>query len=164
MNEMYKDSSIPSEISHPNHRYFGIPHHVNAARRDLLHALAAAGGDVGQGTFDDNLNTLAEYFAGLDIDTRPADSQRPTEGTWLSLTKPAFFGNLGDNDHGDPMYTLGRMTFDMFSPTSLVCSLQGNFNIVKHVPSETRSHLLGAVPTALKVDVEDGISTLRTYE
>mmetsp|Transcript_17546 Transcript_17546/g.35303 ORF Transcript_17546/g.35303 Transcript_17546/m.35303 type:complete len:444 (+) Transcript_17546:124-1455(+) len=158
---------VPSVISHPrSHRscYGAPPEMVREARRELLHALAAAGGDVGQGAFDLSLKTLADYFTGLDIDTRPADSLRPTEGLWLTLTKPSFFGNLGDNDNGDPMYTLSRMAFDMFSPTNLVCSLQGNFNIVKPVPLESRSALLDSVPTALKEEVEDGATAMRTYE
>jgi len=158
---------VPSVISHPVSQrswYGGTPGTVLEARRDLLHALAAAGGDVGQGAFDPSLKILADYFTGLDIDTRPADSIRPTEGLWLTLTKPSFFGNLGDNDNGDPMYTLGRMAFDMFSPTNLVCSLQGNFNIVKPVPLESRSALLDSVPTALKEEVEDGDTAMRTYE
>lgn len=157
--------SVPSEISHPNsHHTFYLPRSVNRARSDLLQALAAAGGEVGQGAFDTSLDVLSKYFVGLDIDTRSAVAERPIDGLWLTLTKPSFFGNLGDNDNGDPMYTLGRMTFDMFSPTNLVCSLQGNFNIVKQVPQASRSHLRAAIPPALKEDVEEGDSTLRTYE
>ena len=166
--EYHMYDSVPSEISHPRSQQrsalSALPDLIRHARRDLLHALAAAGGDVGQGAFDPSLEVLANYFTGLDIDTRPADSARPTEGLWLTLTKPSFFGNLGDNDNGDPMYTLGRMAFDMFSPTNLVCSLQGNFNIVKQIPQESRSALLDSVPNALKEEVEEGGTTLRTYE
>lgn len=159
--------SVPSEISHPiSQRSFinCLPKNVRRARCDLLHALAAAGGEVSQGAFDSCLEILSDYFVTLDVDTRPANSLRPTEGLWLTLTKPSYFGNLGDNDNGDPMYTLGRMAFDMFSPTNLVCSLQGNFNIVKQVPHEARADLLHSVPAALKEEVECCDTAFRTYE
>ena len=77
------------------------------------------------------------------------------EGTWLTLTKPTFFGCVGENDQGDPMYTLGRMTFDMFQPSGLVCSLQGNFNAVEAVDQ---------VPECLVLLVGTDPSVLRSYK
>jgi hypothetical protein len=160
-------AEVPTEIFHPKAQRSSLqvmPMHVSQARSDLLCALASAGGETGQGMFDPSLEVLSSYFESLEIDTRPACTVRPTEGLWLTLSKPSFFGNLGDNDGGDPMYTLGRMSFDMFSPTNLVCSLQGNFNTIEQVSDQEREALLDSVPKALKEEVKDGSSVLRTYK
>ena len=63
-------------------------------------------------------------------------------------------------------YTLGRMTFDMFSPTNLVCSLQGNFNSIEIVGDEQRGEMLkaGLVPKGLREEVENRDVVLRTYK
>jgi hypothetical protein len=137
---------------------------VMAARDGILQALAIAGGDVHSDKFQSRLDVLASHFGVTGIDTRSSQGGVATEGLWLTLTKPTFFGNLGDNDQGDPMYTLGRMSFDMFSPTSLVCSLQGNFNSCERVSDEQRASILETVPKGLREEVEAGNSILRTYK
>ena len=140
-------------------------------RRDaLLQALAISGGDAQSETFTKTVDPLTEVFEGQDLDTREVnegdDAEQTVQGTWLTLTKPTFFGNLGENDAGDPMYTLGRMTFDMFSPTNLVCSLQGNFNSIEIVGDEQRGDMLnaGLVPKGLREEVENRDVVLRTYK
>ncbi|CAB9530629.1 expressed unknown protein [Seminavis robusta] len=138
-------------------------------RRDaLLQALAISGGDAQAESFTETIDPLAEVFEEQDVDTRRVTnsaSDKTVQGTWLTLTKPTFFGNLGENDAGDPMYTLGRMTFDMFSPTNLVCSLQGNFNSIEIVGDEQRGSMLeaGLVPKGLREEVENREVALRTY-
>ena len=46
------------------------------------------------------------------------------------LTKPTYLDCLGVNARGDPMYTLGRMSFEMFRPGDLVLSVDAVFNPV----------------------------------
>jgi hypothetical protein len=139
-------------------------------RRDaLLQALAISGGDAQAQAFAQSVDPLAEVFEEQDIDTRQTTnraSDKTVQGTWLTLTKPTFFGNLGENDAGDPMYTMGRMTFDMFSPTNLICSLQGNFNSIEIVGDEQRGAMLeaGLVPKSLREEVENREVALRTYK
>jgi len=53
------------------------------------------------------------------------------EGNWLDLTKKAVQGCLGRNEAGDPLYTLGRMSFDMFRPSSLICSMRHTTNRIR---------------------------------
>lgn len=137
---------------------------VTTARDGILQALAIAGGDVTSPKFQSYLQTLESSFKQQGVDTRGSNSRLATEGLWLTLTKPTFYANLGENDQGDPMYTLGRMSFDMFSPTSLVCSLQGNFNSVERVSDDDRAAVLEAVPKSLREEVEAGNSVLRTYK
>lgn len=137
----------------------------NSARDEVLRALAVTHGDVDSPKFKQSLDPLLRYFSQKELDTRPhvvADNDS-VDGTWLTLSKPSFFGCLGENDSGDPMYTLGRMSFDMFSPTNLVCSLQGNFNPVEVVSEEERKKMLECVPKALREEVESGKTVLRTY-
>jgi hypothetical protein len=83
---------------------------------------------------------------------------------WLTLSKPTYFGNLGETSAGDPMYTLGRMAFDMFVPTQLVCSLQGNFNPVHVVPPEERACLTEKCPKSLAEEIGNGGTVLREYK
>jgi len=55
------------------------------------------------------------------------------EGQWFTLTKPTYLDCLGFNDDGNPMYTLGRMSFEMFRPGNLVVSLEAVFNPMEQV-------------------------------
>lgn len=134
---------------------------VRAARDDILKALATTGGETDSTNFNSSLAVLAEYYRryGGNTDARRASQQ----GTWLALTKPTFFDCLGENDAGDPMYTLGRMSFDLFSPTNLLCSLQGNFNQIERVLAN-RNERIKTFPRALDNEVQDCNTVLRTYE
>jgi hypothetical protein len=135
-----------------------------SARDGLLHALAITQGDVESDKFTSALNPLLNHFSQQELDTRPnLTGTDSVDGMWLTLSKPTYFGCLGENDNGDPMYTLGRMTFDMFSPTNLVCSLQGNFNPVEVVSDKERKAMLATVPKSLREEVLSGKTTLRTY-
>jgi hypothetical protein len=137
---------------------------MEKARDDLLQSLASSKGDVDSDKFQKTVDPLEKYFSKQDLDTRPqvvgTDS---IDGMWLTLSKPTFFGCLGENDNADPMYTLGRMSFDMFSPTNLVCSLQGNFNPVEVVNEVDRKAMLDLVPKSLREEVQNGETVLRTY-
>jgi hypothetical protein len=136
-----------------------------AARDEVLYSLAVTQGDVNSPKFKKSLDPLLKYFDQKELDTRPhlVGEHESVDGMWLTLSKPSFFGSLGENDSGDPMYTLGRMSFDMFAPTNLVCSLQGNFNPVEVVNDEERKKMLECVPKALREEVEGGKTVLRTY-
>jgi hypothetical protein len=125
----------------------------SVAREGLLNALASSGGDADDETFQTCLQVL-EYSNLLHSHT--------SKGMWLTLTKPTFFGCLGTNDEGDPLYTLARMSFDMFTPGDLICSLQGNFNEVYDVPDLERSDLV--IPKSLVEEVKDRSTTLKTYK
>ena len=161
---------IPTVVSHPSRNgkksqsSMRSPD-VDNARDGILHRLAVTGGDVvSDPEFLKHLDLLKSHYDTTKSDTRfTNDVNSTSEGTWLTLTKPTYFGNLGANDDGDPMYTLGRMAFDMFSPTRLVCSLQGNFNTVHKVSDADRAKMLDCVPKALKEEVESGDTILRTY-
>jgi hypothetical protein len=143
---------------------------IKKARDDILRVLAINDGDVESDEFKTKIDPLEKFFLGRDIDTRKGVDNRllpspakSIEGMWLTLSKPSWYGCLGLNDNGDPMYTLGRMSFDMFSPTNLICSLQGNFNRVEILSGEERKAMLKFVPTKIREEVENGETVLRTY-
>ena len=153
-----------------------VSNKIEKARDDILHNLAISDGDVESDDFKTKVVPLEKFFLGQEVDTRRMPQQQQhhdnlfasaaadsIDGMWLTLSKPNFFGNLGQNDNGDPMYTLGRMSFDMFSPTNLICSLQGNFNRIEIVSGEDRKAMLEAVPKKLREEVESGKTVLRTY-
>jgi len=143
---------------------------VENAKENLLHALAVTGGDVKSKIFEEALLPLVHFYGEVGWDARDPkgiysyhDNTRRIEGRWLTLSKPTYSGNLGQSASGDPMYTLGRMAFDMFLPTQLVCSLQGNFNPVIVVPSDVRAELTERCPKRLKDEICNGSAVLREY-
>lgn len=141
-----------------------LSQNVQSMRDAVLHSLAVTQGDVDSEKFKIALDPLLKYFAQEEMDsTLHYTGDSSVDGMWLQLSKPNYFGSLGENDNGDPMYTLGRMSFDMFSPTNLVCSLQGSFNPVEIVNEEERKAMLETVPKSLREEVESGKTVLRTY-
>ncbi|GKY94494.1 hypothetical protein MPSEU_000415300 [Mayamaea pseudoterrestris] len=138
---------------------------VRDAHDGVLKALASTRGEtVDNAELSSCLDFLKQHYAATAQASSPHSEVQASKGMWLSLTKPLFFGCLGETDQGDPLYTLGRMSFDMFSPTSLVCSLQGSFNQVHDVGADERSqdaHLI--VPKSLKDEVDQGDALLQTY-
>ncbi len=55
------------------------------------------------------------------------------------------------------------MSFDMFRPTNLVCSIQGVFNTVEPVNISSLDSLTD-VPRALKEELQRGDIALRSYK
>jgi hypothetical protein len=135
---------------------------IREARDGLLEALAGTGGNVATAASTSMDDKFHQCLAVLE--EHGSSRFASEEGMWLSLTAPNYFGSLGNNDECDARYTLGRMAFDMFSPTSLICSLQGNFNSVERVSDEERSAMLAHVPKALQDEVMANTSVLRTYK
>jgi hypothetical protein len=136
---------------------------VQTARDGLLQALAAKRGDTTENSeFTLHLDFLKQHYAA----SQPCAQAelKASCGLWLSLTKPLFFGCLGETDDADPLYTMGRMSFDMFAPTSLVCSLQGCFNQVNVVVGDRSHDEHLVVPKRLKEEVQAGDTTLQTYK
>ena len=128
-------SKIPTYVNSSSSSTGYYCSELELAKDDLLHALAVSGGDVDTPAFQQALAPLARHYTETGWDACDTDGiysnydgARRLEGMWLTLSKASYFGQLGTTpDGGDPMYTLGRMSFDMFRPTQLICSLQGNF-------------------------------------
>ena len=75
------------------------------------------------------------------------------DGTWLMISPPSYPACVGVNDNGERMFTLGRMTFDMFQPSDLVCSIQKQYNTIRTVTSEEK--LPAYIPPSLRQEAEN---------
>jgi hypothetical protein len=159
-------SSVQSGLTGDDESMLHFPATMESYKEAVFYALAISGGDATTDAVQKALEPLVKHYDELGWDARlqhHSSSERVLEGMWLSLSKASFFGSLGENAEGDPMYTLGRMAFDMFLPTQLVCSLQGNFNPVHIVPPEMRPCTEQEIPKNLLEEVEMGTHVLRTY-
>jgi hypothetical protein len=139
-----------------------------AAKRAFLQDLALSEGDTTTESFHRVLDNLiyASEEADVRFDARAEPSKSstspPLEGMWLSLSKAIFSDCLGVNSMNQPMYTMGRMSFDIFKPSHLVCSLQGIFNPI-HVLDPKDVASLESVPTCFQDEIRKGNSVIRTY-
>lgn len=139
-----------------------------AARAATIAALSKAEGDTKDPGFVRALDKLVELYDPTTFDARIRTSKKEDlrshlGGSWMTLSKPNFAGCCGKNPNGDSQYTLGRMSFDMFRPGKLVCSIQGTFNEVHSVSRKDRK-AIETVPKNLLDDVMNSISVLRSYE
>jgi hypothetical protein len=87
------------------------------------------------------------------------------DGTWLTFSSPDYPSSLGKNANGENLFTLGRMSFDMFQPSNLVCSIQKQYNTIHSVEPKDLPHY---VPKSLRKEVEnecteEGSGRLKTY-
>jgi hypothetical protein len=85
-----------------------------AAKTVLREALAAYGGD----TKHEAVATAIEKLMHLNPTVAPARSEALMDGQWLLISAPNF-PNGEQRADGKYMYTLGRLAFNMFQPTSL---------------------------------------------
>ena len=143
---------------------------AHQTKMNLLHELAVDHGDTHAAGFRStlkdltNLHTLANWDAREDPNLGGMSTDKPVlEGTWITLCKPNFLGCLGQNTHDEYLYSLGRMSWDMFCPTDLVCSIQGSFNQIETIPLRERDDLVDAVPKSLSKEIKAGDTVLRTY-
>mmetsp|Transcript_8859 Transcript_8859/g.16118 ORF Transcript_8859/g.16118 Transcript_8859/m.16118 type:complete len:581 (-) Transcript_8859:505-2247(-) len=136
---------LPTQRTRPSQR-------VELAKTNLLHALAISAGDSTDPRFVHALDSLMQLqqktTPPAQVTTSMANhvhdknelllsKQRQLQGVWWNLCKPNYHGCLGMNATDDPMYHLGRLSFDMFGPKDLVVSVQATFNTIRRVtPSE----------------------------
>lgn len=138
---------------------------VTAAKTRLIEDLKASGGDVKSTVFVDCMKVLEAYYKSKSWDGRGSCKMTPfsLEGNWLTLSKPTYDECKGRNQKGDLLYTLGRMSFGMFKPTNLVCSVQASFNTVRTIDPQNPGRPLH-VPKKLMKEIQSGGIHLRTYE
>jgi len=103
-----------------------IEHKGDAKHQDVSKAL-------------DNLIELVankEQQQESDVYSSPAHNVDINKGKWRSITTPPFRGKLDDETDGKTRFTLGRMSFGMFKPTTIVCAVDDIVNIVEDVKEE----------------------------
>lgn len=114
---------------------------VDRAKKDLLSSLEDSASEL----FSESLNCLSK--AGR-------QSSQDIDGTWIMISPPPDYPScLGTNGKGDKLYTLERMSFGMYQPGALLCSIQQQFNTISSVKS--KADMPQYVPSSLKKEVED---------
>lgn len=133
-------------------------------RSELVDAIQSVQGDVSSDRFMSSLEVLTTFYknSGRDARVNPwGDGSDKNiggpvgadllEGFWLNMSRPNYVECLGQNAENDFMYTLGRMSFDMFQPGNLICSVQSTHNTIKLIGE--REELPACVPNSLKEEV-----------
>jgi hypothetical protein len=138
---------------------------IAAAKIRLIQDLKASGGNVETPTFLRNMGILETYYTSRSWDGRGSCEHTPfsLEGNWLTISKPTYDECRGRNKKGDLVYTLGRMSFGMFRPTNLECSVQASFNTVRTIDPKYPGRPLH-VPKKLMKEIHSGNILLRSYE
>lgn len=62
-------------------------------------------------------------------------------GQWIQISSPEYPDRIPTEDSSH-RYTLGRLSFNIFEPCDMVCTLKGVKNIVEKVDEETDSYTL----------------------
>ena len=118
---------------------------ITLLKEHLIDHLQKTGGDTTAAAFRNCLQQLKSAYAhrkAANASTKASTTvnQSPAtlciDGTWLTLSKPTFSECQGRNQNGEYMYTLGRMTFDMFRPNKLRCSIRAVMNNIRVMDSK----------------------------
>lgn len=143
---------------------------IEGIRDEIIVKLRLNGGDVDDPLVKDGLSILESFYVTSDMDARRVDTgdfPYDTDGTWLTLSRPTYSESRGKNRYGESIYSLGRMSFDMFRPTNLQCSIQGIFNTVQLL-DPTKGELPYSMPKQIRKELgkslTEGVKGLRTYK
>ena len=130
-------------------------------KEQLIENLKESMGDTSSESVQTTMSELLCASKRSSSNARNLATTMLTEGTWLQMTRPSFSECKGQNSNGEYLYSLGRLSFDMFRPTGLVCSIQGVYNVVSpRVPDSRRP---SAVPFSLQSAIL-GDCEVRNYE
>lgn len=154
--EVFSSQSIPP---HP----FARQETVQLAKQGVVESLKANGGDTTTCEFLAAMDVLYTEYSTRGCDARwwSRDSDCILDGMWLDISKPTFSGCIGKKRDNEYCYRLGRLSFDMFRPTQLMCSIQGCFNIIQKLDSSG----LNDTPLPLRLfALRQKSSCVRRYE
>ena len=152
---------------------------VAEAKVDLLRIISQSGGffDVSKRASVTALDRLVGLYHKKGVDARQNISREEAscrkdinimDGTWLSLCRPEYESCRGHNASGEFLYRLGRMSFDMFRPVGLICSVRGVFSAVTPVEENGPEYIPQSLKGKLRGNDRGGGSgemcNLRTYK
>lgn len=118
-------------------RYVQLPRlfTTKVVRSEVINALLSSYGDVTDSRFDAALDVLSSFYKSTRIDVSNRDRYHDLmNGSWRSLSRPAFQGCLGMKSDGSFVYELGTMSFGMFRPANIQCAIQ---NTLTHISPAT---------------------------
>ncbi|KAL7486129.1 hypothetical protein ACHAW6_011730 [Cyclotella cf. meneghiniana] len=170
-------SSAPLQRS--THDEVNIKYEIKTAKIKLLASLEVDCPGIDNPDFLAALATLEKLYQSQMPSTamsRPSkkakkglsyiEQHTSMDGTWLMISPPSYPSCLGVNENGERMFTLGRMTFDMFHPADLICTIQQQLNIIKTVHKDETLPIY--IPPSLRQEVEnnhskDSFGNLKTH-
>jgi len=98
---------------------------LKTLKSELIYALLDSQGNVSDERFSKALYLLSEMYRSQQELSHRNDSLSPLlHGVWRSISRPNYSGCLGQNENGESVYTLGKMSFNMFQPGNLRCTVQ----------------------------------------
>jgi hypothetical protein len=141
---------------------------ISSIKNALTAELNTNGGVATTAKFQTYLNMLHSSYSSRGWDARWIEkdsSPFSMDGTWLSLTKLTYSECQGRDSKGQYIYSLGRLSFDMFRPPGLICSVQGVFNSIS-ITDSSEINRLGSIPWRLRKDVsgKPGSLVVRNYK
>ena len=143
---------------------------IEGIRDEVILKLRENKGNVDDPIVKTGLSILESYYLRSDIDARRVDDDDfpyDSDGTWLTLSRPTYSESRGENSRGESVYSLGRMSFDMFRPSNLQCSIQGIFNTVQLL-DPAKGELPYSMPRQIRKELgkslTEGVKGLRTYK
>ena len=147
-------------------RVLHLSHLIDEFKTDITLALNSGGGDTTCPSFLSALRKLLDLSrsSGLNASNHAVAGSRALEGTWLTLSRPNYHNTLGLNSANEYMYSLGRMSFDMFRPSELRCSVQGVFGQSRRVDRRDGFGDGFSVPRGSRRELKDGETALKTYK
>ena len=132
-------------------------------RSEMMAGLEEAQGDVSDKRFKASLEVLQGFYkssgrdarispwAGSELSGGPGEFDL-LEGSYLNLSRPSYVESIGFNRENEYMYNLGRMSFDMFMPREIICSVQKTFSTIKVIGE--KDDLPNLVPASLREEVD----------
>jgi hypothetical protein len=133
---------------------------IEAVKNRLIEDLRQSGGSVDTIEATQCLEILQTYYARGGLSPLDPSALR---GNWLTISSLTYTECKGKSKNGENLYTLGRVGFDMFKPTGLLCSVQASFNNVQPINPKNPGRPLH-VPKKLMHDIRNGECRLHTYE
>ncbi len=148
---------------------------IKYIKRDLLSTLGKDERDTESPLFTSALASLQSVYRaklkmlGIEPDincrkgctTAQYTKNENIDGTWVSVSRPTYQSCLGTNSDGEKLFSLGRMSFDIYKPSNLICSIQKQYNTVSSVGD--REELPPYIPDYLK-EQADGSGNLKTHK
>jgi hypothetical protein len=108
---------------------------ANESKATLKQILLQHNGDTSHPSVQNAISHLQQH---LDTYQDQEMDIHTYTGRWRSISTPPFPGRLKEDDAGKARYTLGRMSFGMFKPTAVICTVEEIVNVIE--PLEDTSH------------------------
>jgi PAS domain S-box-containing protein len=137
-------------------------------RSEIVDSMTRNDGDVSDPGFLSALELLAKLYRERSLSQQQQQNDDIMHGQWREISRPTYQhgGMIGTNDRGEKVYTLGKMSFNMFKPGNLRVTVQSTINSIQ--PKADDKALPAAVPWSLRRELaqqgeQPSSSKLKSY-